>query len=121
MCYLFISLFLLVCKFVINTKGKKIKKKKKKKKIFTFFIGNDLISSDQSGFEPGNPYINQLFPKTHESWKSFRGGYEVKGAFLGISKAFGKVWHDSVMLKLQQNRLPDQLCDISQDVLDNQK
>ena len=89
--------------------------------IFRFFIENDLISSDQSGFEPGNPYINQLSPITHESWKSFGGGYEVRGAFLDISKAFDKVWHDSVMLKLQQNRLPDHLCDISQDILDNQK
>lgn len=89
--------------------------------IFRFFIENNLISSDQSGFKTGNPHISQLFPITHENWKSFDCGYEVRGAFLDISKAFDKVWHDSVMLKLQQNRLPDHLCDISQDVADNRK
>ena len=34
--------------------------------IFSFFIKNDLISQHQSGFKPGDSYINQLLSITHE-------------------------------------------------------
>ena len=77
--------------------------------IFKFLIENDLISTNQSGFKPGDSHINQLFSKTPESCKSFDCGYEVRGVFLGISKAFDKVWHDSVMFKSEQNGTSDNL------------
>ena len=67
--------------------------------MFKFFIENDLISPNQSGFKPVDSYINQLLPITHEIfYKSFNCGYEVRGVFLDISKAFDKVWHDGSYL-----------------------
>ena len=35
--------------------------------------------------------------------KSFDEGHEVRGVFLGISKAFDKIWHDGLIFKLTQN------------------
>ena len=61
--------------------------------IFRFLLGNNLISSNQSGFKPGDSCINQLLSITHEIYKSFDDGFEVRGVFLDISKAFDKVWH----------------------------
>ena len=52
--------------------------------MFSFFIENDLISQDQSGFKPGDSCINQLLPITHEIYKSFSDGWEVRGVFLDI-------------------------------------
>ena len=60
--------------------------------LFEFFIDNELISSNQSDFKPGDSCINQLLSITHEICKSFDDGYEVRGVFLDISKAFDKVW-----------------------------
>ena len=60
--------------------------------LFEFFIDNELISSNQSGFKAGDSCINQLLSITHEIYKSFDDGYEVRGVFLDISKAFDKVW-----------------------------
>ena len=60
--------------------------------LFEFFIDNELISSNQSGFKPGDSWINQLLSITHEIYKSFDDGYKVRGVFLDISKAFDKVW-----------------------------
>ena len=37
--------------------------------MFNFFIENKLISSNQSGFKPGDSYINQLLSITHEKGK----------------------------------------------------
>ena len=59
--------------------------------MFNFFIENDLISPNQSGFKPGDSCINQHLSVTHDIYKFFDGGYEVRGFFLDISKAFDKV------------------------------
>ena len=36
------------------------------KEMYSFFIENDLISSNQSGFKQGDSCINQLLSITHE-------------------------------------------------------
>ena len=60
-------------------------------KLFHFFQENNLISPNQSGFKPGDSCTNQLLAITHEIYKSFDDGYEVRGVFLDISKSFDKV------------------------------
>ena len=40
---------------------------------------------------------------THNICKSFDCGYDGRGVFLGISKAFDKVWRDAIIYKLEQN------------------
>ena len=53
-----------------------------------FFIENDIISPNQSGFQPGDSCINQFLSIIHEIYKSFDDDLEVPGIFLDISKAF---------------------------------
>ena len=72
-------------------------------KMFGFFLDKDLISGNQSGFKPGDSCINQLLSITHNIYKSFDDGCQVRGVFLDISKVFDKVWHDDLILKLQEN------------------
>ena len=45
----------------------------------------------------------QLLGITHEIHKLFDEGSEVRGIFLDISKAFDKVWHEGLLLKINQN------------------
>ena len=45
-------------------------------------------------------------------YKSFDVGFEVRGVFLDISKAFDKVWHNGLVYKLKQNGVADDLLDI---------
>ena len=71
--------------------------------IFGFFLDKGLISANQSGFKPGDSCINQLLSTTRNIYKSFDDGYEVRGVFLDISKAFHQVWHDGLIFKLQEN------------------
>ena len=56
-----------------------------------YFIDNNLITPKQSGFRTGDSCINQLLSITHDIFNSFDNGLEVRGVFLGISKAFDKV------------------------------
>ena len=61
--------------------------------MFKFFVENELISPNQSGFKPSDSCINQLLAITHEINKSFGDGFEVGGVFLDISKVFDKILH----------------------------
>ena len=87
--------------------------------MFEFFIQNNLITPNQSGFKTDDSCINQLISTTHEIYKSFDDGYEVRGVFLDISKAFDKVWYQGLHYKLRQNGISGELLKILTDFLDN--
>ena len=46
-------------------------------RMFEFFIANNLISKNQSGFRPGDSCINQLVSITPEIYQSFDDNLEV--------------------------------------------
>ena len=89
--------------------------------MYSFFIENDLISSNQSGFKQGDSCINQLLSITHDIYQSLDQGYEVRGVFLDISKAFDKVWHKGLIHKLKQNGIGGPLLKILTDFLKSRK
>ena len=89
--------------------------------LFEYFIENDLISPYQSGFKPGDSCTNQLISITHEIYQSFDDGFEVRGVFLDISKAFEKVWHNGLIYKLKQNGVAGDLLDTLTNFLKERK
>ena len=76
-----------------------------------------MISPNQSGFRPNGSYVNQLIAITHKIYKSFDYGLEVRGVFLDISKAFDKVWHEVLLLKLSLNGISGNLLKLLRDFL----
>ena len=89
--------------------------------LFKYFIENDLISQNQSGFKPGDSCINQLISITHEIYQPFDDGLEVRGIFLDISKAFDKVWHEGLVYKLKQNGVNGNLLETLTSFLNDRK
>ena len=73
--------------------------------MFTFFTENKLISPNESRFKSGDFCVNQLLAITHEIYKSVDEGFEVRRVFLDISKASDKVWHEGLLLRLNQNSI----------------
>ena len=57
-------------------------------KMFEYFIENYLISQNQSGFKPGDSCINQLPSIANKIYKFFDVGYETRGIFPDMLKAF---------------------------------
>ena len=73
--------------------------------IYNYLISNNLITSNRSGFKPGDSTTNQLLYLTHIIHSSFDSSMslEVRHVFLDMSKAFDKVWHEDLLFKLKQN------------------
>ena len=90
-------------------------------RMLEFFIENNLISKNQSGFRPGDSCINQLLSVTHEIYQSFDDNLEARAIFSDISKAFGKVWHKGLILKLKINGISDKILNIVTDFLSFRK
>ena len=89
--------------------------------MFGFFLDKGLISANQSGFKPEDSCINQLLSITHNIYKSFDDGYEVRGVFLDISKTSDKVWYDGLIFKLQENVISGKLLKVLKHFLTNRK
>ena len=66
-------------------------------RIFEYLNDNILIAQNQCGFKPGDSCINRLLSIIHDIYKSFDDGFGVKDVFLDISKAFDKIWHESMI------------------------
>ena len=54
----------------------------------------------------------QLLSITHEIYQSFDNGFEIRGIFLDIFKAFDKVWYKGLIFKLKQNGVTGDLLNI---------
>ena len=74
-----------------------------------FFLDYKLIKTNHSGFKPRVSCINQLLSITHEMYRSFNDGLEVRTVLLYISKAFDKVCREVVIFKLEQNNISGEL------------
>ena len=64
--------------------------------IFQFIEENKLLNVNQSGFQPGDSCEYQLLSIVDQN-----PPLEVHSCFLDISKAFGKVWHEGVIYKVE--------------------
>ena len=82
---------------------------------------NNLITENQSGFQPGDSCTNQLLSLVHEIHESFDCGLAVRSVYLDMSKAFDKVWHEGLIFKLKQNGIEGKLLNLFSDYLANRK
>ena len=91
--------------------------------LYSNLNANNLITKNQSGFRPGDSTTNQLLYLVDEIHKAFedRKSLEVRAVFLDISKAFDKVWHDGLILKLEQNGISGSLLKLFKNYLHNRK
>ena len=58
---------------------------------------------------------------THEIYRLFNDGFEVRRVFLDISKAFDKVWHKGLIYKLKQNGISGKFLNVIIHFLSNRK
>ena len=79
----------------------KLLERLKFKYLFNHLRDNNLLSSLQSCFIPGYSTINQLTFLLNTFCQALDSGKEVRAVFCDISKAFDRVWHAGLLLKLK--------------------
>ena len=73
--------------------GAKLFEKLVFKNLFNHLQDNNMLSSLQSGFIPGDSTVNQLTFLYHTFCEALDAGKEVRAVFCDISKAFDRAWH----------------------------
>ena len=86
--------------------------------IYKHLTVNKLLPDKQSGFRPGDSTINQLLSITHDIYNAFEHHHDTRAVFSDISKAFDKVWHEGLLLKLKSNGISGHLLNLFSDFLD---
>ena len=71
------------------------------KYLYNHLRDNNLLSSLQSGFIPGDSTVNQLTYLYNTFCQALDSGKEVRAVFCDVSKAFDRVWHGGLLLKLK--------------------
>ena len=91
--------------------------------VNNLYNGNNLITKNQSGFRPGDSTTNQLLYLVNEIHKAFDDPkcLEIRAAFLDISEAYDKVWHDGLLFKRNQNGIAGSLLKLFKDYLHDRK
>ena len=70
--------------------------------LFNHLCDNNILTSFQSGFIPGDSTTNQLTFLYNTFCQTLDAGEEVRAVFFcDISKAFGRVWHAGLLHKLK--------------------
>ena len=101
---------------LLSTLGK-VMEKIVHKHVFNFLNANSVITSLQSEFVPGDSTVNQLVDIYNTFSKALDDGLEVKAIFCDISKAFDRVWHKGLLLKLKSVGLTGPLLEWFQNYL----
>ena len=72
------------------------------KHLFNYLQDNNLLSKDQSGFQPGDSTVNQLTYIYHIFAEALDHKKDIQIVFCDISKAFDRVWHKAFIYKLKK-------------------
>ena len=87
--------------------------------IYEHLYVNQLLTPSQSGFRPSDSTVNQLLSITHQIYSASEEfpSRETRAVLLDISKAFDKVSHDGLLVKLKDYGISGSLFKIIKDFL----
>ncbi|MEW8547708.1 MAG: reverse transcriptase family protein, partial [Candidatus Thiodiazotropha sp.] len=91
------------------------------KYLYNHLHDNNLLSSFQSGFIPGDSTVNQLTYLYNTFCQALDSGKEVRAVFCDISKAFDRVWHAGLLHKLKAAGVTGEVLDWFKNYLSDRK
>lgn len=91
------------------------------KHIYNHLHENDLVYCKQSGFLSGHSTVYQLIDMYHQICQSIDSKQYTCMVFCDVSKAFDRVWHKGLLLKLKQHGISGNLLSWINSYLSNRK
>ena len=91
------------------------------KHVFNFLRDTNFFTASQSGFMPGDSTVNQLTYLYNTFCRALDEGLEVRVIFFDVSKAFDKVWHRGLLLKLENAGIQGNLLSWFSNYLQNRR
>ena len=91
------------------------------RQIFNHLVTINFLTPFQSGFLPGDSTVNQLTYIYNTFCKALDSGKEVRTIFFDISKAFDRVWHKGLIVKLKAAGLSNDFLAIIEDYLKDRR
>ena len=91
------------------------------KYLYNHLLDNNILTSFQSGFRPGDSTVNQLTYLYDTFCHALDSGKEIRVVFCDISKAFDRVWHSGLIHKLKAARVTGNLLQWFTSYLENRK
>ena len=91
------------------------------KYLYNHLRDNNLLSSFQSGFIPGDSTVNQLTFLYNTFCQALDSGKEVRAVFCDISKTFDRVWHTGLLYKLKSAGVAGEVLDWFKNYLSGRK
>ena len=86
-----------------------------------FLLDHRFYWPEQSGFLPGHSTITQLIEMYDAFCKSLSNKNDIRVIFCDISKAFDRVWHEALLLKLQNAGIDGIMLEWFHDYLSDRK
>ena len=79
----------------------------------------ELLDPNHSRFRPSDFCVNQPLAITHETFEAFDSNSpsELRSVSLDISKAFDKIWHESLLYKLKPVGISGELYNLLENYL----
>ena len=91
------------------------------KYLYNHLLDNNILTSFQSGFRPGDSTVNQLTYLYDTFCHALDSGKEIRVVFCDISKAFDRVWHSGLIHKLKAAGVTGNLLQWFTSYLENRK
>lgn len=91
------------------------------KHVFNYIQDNSLLSIHQSGFTPGDSTVNQLAYLYNVFCKALNDKKDIRIVFCDQSKAFDRVWHFGLKLKLKSIGITKDLLSWFENYLNNRQ
>ena len=75
-------------------------------RINKHIVANDILPNEQHGFRAGLSTNHQLYRLKNHIHTKLRNGQSTGIVFCDVEKAFDRVWHDGLVLKMIRHRFP---------------
>ena len=91
--------------------------------LYEYIMQHKFLTPCQSGFIKGDSCVNQLLSIIHEIHKNLDANPSIDtiGVFLDMSKAFDKVWHKGLIMKLKSYGIQSNFLHLLENYLYNRK